>query len=315
MPGVFCSGAIIFDTLVKPVDKLQWGTTTFVDSIEYHVGGNGANTSMALGTLGVPVCLAGAVGDDEQARFVRERLTRSGVDTALVHCVDAPTAATVVMIDARGNRCFHHRLGASAVAYSEAPDFTYAVEAGMSHYHFASLFILPWARVHGPKMLAAARAAGLTTSLDTNWDPHGIWMADLAPCLPDLDFLFMNEDEASMITGSSDPAVAAAVVLSKGVRTAVIKLSARGCAIYTSDCERLCPAYEVEVTDSTGAGDCFVAGFLSASLSGASLEKAGQFANAVGALSVRSIGAVSGLTSVSETRAWMQSAKRRTAWI
>jgi sugar/nucleoside kinase (ribokinase family) len=136
-------------------------------------------------------------------------------------------------------------------------------------------------------------------------------MAHLASCLPDLDFLFMNEDEATMITGSSDPAVAAAVVLSKGVRTAVIKLSARGCAIYTHDCETICPAFDVEVNDTTGAGDCFVAGFLAASLSGASPEEAGKFANAVGALSVRSIGAVSGLKSASETRAWMQTARPR----
>jgi ribokinase len=70
MKGVICSGAVIHDTVVRPVEEPQWGTTTIVETIEPHVGGNAANTSIALATLGVPVRLMGAVGPDEQGRFV-----------------------------------------------------------------------------------------------------------------------------------------------------------------------------------------------------------------------------------------------------
>ena len=62
MKGVICSGAVIHDTLVRPVENPQWGTTTIVDTIEPHLGGNAANTSIALATLGVPVRVVGAVG-------------------------------------------------------------------------------------------------------------------------------------------------------------------------------------------------------------------------------------------------------------
>jgi sugar/nucleoside kinase (ribokinase family) len=130
-------------------------------------------------------------------------------------------------------------------------------------------------------------------------------MRDLAPCLPDLDYLFMNEDEARMATGAADPAAAARTVLELGARAAVIKLGPRGCGIYTAEGEFLCPAFDVPVKDTTGAGDCFVAGFLAARLKGADLYEAGRFANAVGAFSVQCVGAATGVKGFDETQSWM----------
>jgi sugar/nucleoside kinase (ribokinase family) len=169
----------------------------------------------------------------------------------------------------------------------------------MAHYHLASLFILPNFRPHAAETLARARSAGLTTSLDTNWDPRGRWMEDLGPCLPGLDFLFMNEDETRMC------GVSPADILSRGVRTFVLKLGPRGCAIYCGGCESHVPTFDVPVKDTTGAGDCFVAGFLCAWLRSESLEEAGRFANAVGALTVQQVGASSGVRSYEETREWI----------
>jgi sugar/nucleoside kinase (ribokinase family) len=224
--------------------------------------------------------------------------------------VEAPTATTVVLVNETGNRQFLHRLGASEDAFSEPLSFTPSLLENASHYHFASLYILPNLRHHGSEMLRRARAAGLTTSLDTNWDAEGEWMNALAPCLQELDILFMNEDEAFMVTGSRCPATAARVVLARGVRTAVMKLGGRGCAIYTEEQEILRPAFPVPVKDTTGAGDCFVAGFLDARQRGASWAEAGEFGNAVGALSVQKLGAVTGVISRAETEAWMSTATK-----
>ena len=100
-------------------------------------------------------------------------------------------------------------------------------------------------------------------------------MRDLQPCMPHLDLIFMNEDELRMVTGYSDPKQASKVLLDAGVGTAVLKLGVRGCGIYTQRDEYLCPAFDVAVKDTTGAGDCFVAGFLAARLDGATLPDAG----------------------------------------
>jgi sugar/nucleoside kinase (ribokinase family) len=305
VPGIICSGSIVYDTLVYPFEESAWGTTRWVRSVEYHAGGNGANTARAMAILGASVRLVGAVGNDVQANFVLEELKASGVATDFVMRVDAPTATTVALVNEAGERQFLHCLGASEQAFSEPLVFTPSLVENASHYHFASLYILPHLRVHGAEMLRRARAVGLTTSLDTNWDAEGEWMVALAPCLRELDLLFMNEDEASMVTGSRDPADAARVVLEKGVRTAVMKLSGHGCAIYTEDREILCPAFQVPVKDTTGAGDCFVAGFLDARQRGASWAEAGEFGNAVGALSVQKLGAVTGVIPRAQIESWI----------
>ena len=310
-PGVLCSGNIVFDILLHPVRESAWGTTTLVESLEYHVGGNGSNTSLALAAMGVPVRLLGTVGRDEQARFVLKKFQQAGVDTSAVRTVPEPTAATVAMVNAAGDRKFLHRVGASAVAFAEPLDFTPALTVGMSHYHLGSIFTLPRMRAHAAETLCRARLARLTTSLDTTWDPYGQWMEALRPSLPHLDLLFLNEDEARMVTGSAAPKEAADVVLRGGVGAAVIKLGRRGCAIYTGEQELLCPAFDVEAKDTTGAGDCFVGGFLAARARGATLDAAGRLANAVAALSVQRIGAAVDLPSYNEVRAWMDSAPVR----
>lgn len=310
--GILCSGSIIFDTLVQPFEQSAWGTTTFVESMESHVGGNGANTARALAVLDMPVRLLGALGEDTQAEFILDQLRDAGVDTSGVTRFPAPTAATIVLVNRGGDRQFLHRLGVSALAFEQPIEFTRGICDGIAHYHLASLFLLPHMRVHGAEVLRRAQAAGLTTSLDTNWDAEGKWITTLRPCLPRLDILFMNEDEARMVTGSNDAARGAAVVLGEGVRTAVMKLGSRGCAIYTGEEEILCPAFDVAVRDTTGAGDSFVAGFLAARQRGATWARAGQFANAAAALSVQKLGAVTGMLPFEKIEAWMRAAPVRT---
>lgn len=310
--GVLCSGSIVHDTLVRPVEESAWGTTTFVDTIEPHIGGNGANTSLAVAASGIPVRLLGIVGSDEPGRFATETLSRRGVDTRFIATTSsAPTAASIVIVNSRGDRKFLHQVGASGHAFTTPVEFTPEIRDGMSHYHLASLFILPRMRAHAPECLRRARAAGLTTSLDTNWDPQGLWLQDIGPCLPHLDIIFVNEDEARMITGSSAHAVAAARLLAGGAKVAVIKLGHRGCAISTPAGEFVCPAFEVDAKDTTGAGDCFVGAFLAALSRKMSLAEAGQFANAMAAITVQHVGGVAGLHPYPDVQQWMQSARVR----
>jgi ribokinase len=307
--GVLVSGSIVYDTLVHPAADADWGTTTLVDTIESHAGGNGSNTSIALAKVGMAVRLVGSVGNDAQGRSLLDTLCRSGVDTRFVHVGDEATAATVALVNRAGDRKFFHRMGVSGGAFAEPIDFTPELTAGMAHYHLASLFILPRLRAHAAETLARARAAGLATSLDTNWDPQGRWLEDVRPCLPHLDIVFMNEDEARMATGYSTPSSAATCLLAEGARMAVIKLGPRGCAVFTHGAEVASPAFDVDAKDTTGAGDCFVGGFLAARLRGAGLAETARFANAVGALSVQHVGGAVGIQDGVDIDRWIRSAK------
>lgn len=306
IPGkTICSGNLVYDILVRPVDQTPFGTTQWVDTIEPHLGGNGANTSYAMAILGAPVRLLGAVGEDDFAAPVLAALGRVGIDLTCVERSQHPTATSVVLVQTGGARCFLHRPGVSREVFAQPIDFIRHQREGCSHYHLANIFALAHLRRSAPETLAASRAAGLTTSLDTGWDARGDWMAVLGPCLPHLDLLFVNEDEARMLSGSEDPAQAAGFLLSRGVREVIVKVGPLGCHLFFEGRHEHVLAYPVEALDTTGAGDCFAGAFLAGLWHGRGYVESARLANAVGALNVQRLGAVEGLRSYADTLAWM----------
>jgi sugar/nucleoside kinase (ribokinase family) len=304
--GILCCGNIVLDILVRPVEQFNWGTTTWVDSIEQNLGGNGSNTSYTLGMLGVPVRLLGMVGEDAFGEQALSILKRGGVDLSFVGRSHAATTASVCPVNSAGNRLFMHCVGSSAEVFPEPIQFTPAMLEGMSHFHLANVFALPQMRRRAPESLRNAREAGLTTSLDTGWDARGRWLEDIEGCLPHLDLLFLNQDEARMLSGSADPNEAGRRMQALGAADVVIKLGAEGCAIFTSAGATRVAGFAVDVVDTTGAGDCFVGGFLAALSEGCGYPDAARLANAVGALSVQKLGAINGVRSREETEAWLR---------
>lgn len=308
LSGVLCCGNICFDIPVWPVEEFRWGTTTWVKTVQENIGGNGANTSFTLGRLGTPVRLFGMTGADAHGRFVRRELERVGVDTSGVGRSPSPTTTTVCIVNASGNRLFLHQLGAST---NIEPGIVRLKRSGkFSHFHLANLFSMPVLREHTGELLGRAKAAGLTTTLDTGWDARELWLETVRPCLPHTDLLFVNEDEARMLTGHTEPHAVVRALRAEGATDVIVKLGGEGCVVFAGGREEHTPAFPVEVVDTTGAGDCFAGGFLAALHRGSSYAEAARFANAVGALTVQALGAVSGVLGFEETESWMQNAVR-----
>ncbi len=294
--GLVCSGNIVADLLVRPVDEFRWGASVWVEDMARSLGGNGANTSYAAALCGARVRLWGMVGADEAGAYALAQLEAAGVDTrAVIRSPSHPTAASVVLVQTNGERMFLHRPGASLAVFAEPLSFAGLPEEGFSHYHLASPFALPLQRPHAAENLRRARAAGLTTSVDAQWDSRGRWMEDFAALLPHTDYLFLNQEEAERLAGTGDPPAAAARLRQAGARSVILKLGARGCRVFGPGVEFAQPSFQVTVVDTTGAGDCFVGAFLAATQQGASLAAAARQACAVAALTVRAMGAVTGL--------------------
>jgi sugar/nucleoside kinase (ribokinase family) len=289
---------------VWPVDKLAWGTTTWVETITENIGGNGANTSYSLGKLGVPVRLTGVVGRDDRGDRLVADLAAAGVDVSCIGRSDCPTTCTVCLVNSSGDRLFLHRPGTSSDLRASAVTFEH--NDGFSHFHLANPFALPLLRSEAGDVLARARAAGLTTSLDTGWDARGQWIQDIGPCLPHTDLLFVNETEARMLSGEPAPAACVSVLRGLGASDVVVKLGAAGCVVFSGGEVHELPAFEVRVVDTTGAGDCFAGGYLAALHRGWSHCAAGRLANAVGAMSVEELGGVTGVRSFRDTEQWMK---------
>lgn len=300
--GILVSGNVVLDLVVRPVDQVTWGITQWVESIEQHLGGNGANTAAAIAALGGQARLLGRIGHDANGEACRARLLATGVDLAHLETGGTPTATSIALVKSDGTRTFLHLPGASLDVFAGGIGFTPERIAGCGHYHLANLFALPHLRPLAADTLRAARAAGLTTSLDTAWDSRGEWMKLLEPCLPHLDVLFVNEDEARMLTGLDDPARNAVAF---GMPLFVMKLGARGCYVATRDGAAQVAGFAVRAIDTTGAGDCFAGAFLNGLARGMHPFEAGQVANAVGALTVQRMGSTTGLLTWDETLSWM----------
>lgn len=300
--SVCVCGNVVFDVLVRPVDQLRWAATTLVETISQQLGGNAGSTSYTLGKLGVPTFVVTLAGRDPEADIIIARLQAAGVETSRLMRTDAPTSVAVCLVNQAGERALLYRLGASA---EEFPSFPID---GAAHFHLAAVFRMKHLRTAAAPVLRHAKASGMTTSIDTQWDTENEWMKVLSPSLPWTDLLFVNEDEARMLTGHTDPERAAQTLRDSGAKTVCVKLGPRGCTVFSEDVSFTSPGFRVHAVDSTGAGDCFAGGYIAARQRNLSHNDAARIANAVGALSVQQIGGTAGVLGWEETHSWMNTA-------
>ena len=210
-----------------------------------------------------------------------------------------------------GNYRFRHlpwRSGSHHLSRSDrvptAQDLPPDVFSGCQHFHVSAYFLQDGLREGLKELFRAAHEAGLTTSLDTGWDPTERWDGELIDTLTEVDVFLPNESEIQAITGCQD--VLAGLARLQNGRTLVIgKLGADGCIAACQGRIIRQPAFPVEVVDTTGAGDSFVAGFLHAWLRRRTLEDCLRFASACGALSTRGIGGTTSQPSYSEAESFL----------
>jgi sugar/nucleoside kinase (ribokinase family) len=311
---VVSAGIIVADILAQPIDRYpERGRLVLFDRLELHVGGCAANVANALGKLGRSAAVMGRVGTDAFGEHCVAEIEASHVDTAgIVRTAQAPTSATFVAIGSDGERAFFHIIGANAL-FSLA-DIDLAVVRQAEVLLVAGTFVMP--ALDGEptaRLLKLAKEAGLTTVLDTVYnDRVREPLAVLEPALPYLDYFVPNLTEAELVTGARGPRATAKVLLGRGCRCVVIKLGEEGVYCLSGAGEELrVPAYRVKVVDATGAGDAWVAGFLTGLLEGWPLGEALLFGNAVGAQAVQTVGCTTGIPTFAAVRRFQQEAELR----
>ncbi|HOM81733.1 MAG TPA: carbohydrate kinase family protein [Armatimonadota bacterium] len=307
MSDVISLGILVADVVAKPIK--QWpeeGQLILVDQFELHTGGCAMNTAVALSRLGLSAGIIGKVGQDAFGDYLVAALQREGVDTAGIRRQEGVnTSASMVCVTPSGERSFIHYLGANAELGAEDVDFDIVERAKVLHVGAALLIPkLDGAPLAG--VLKRAQELGVTTVLDTAWDGRGRWMEAVGPCLPYTDYCVPSYEEARMLTGERDPAAIARVFLAAGVKYVGIKLGEKGCYVRSAHEEYHLPPYQVEAVDATGAGDSWVAGFITGIVTGRSLVETARLGNAVGAMSVTAMGASNGIRSLAETEEFMR---------
>jgi sugar/nucleoside kinase (ribokinase family) len=232
-----------------------------LDSGDLVLGGSASIVACGLARLGVPTQLVARVGDDAFGRFQLAALAAAGVATTHV-AVDphVPTGLSVIL-SAPDDRAILTVPG--TIPSLTASEVRAALaSAGATHLHVASYFLQPALAADLPALLAEVRAAGVTVSLDTNWDPAARW-AGVLELLAHVDVFLPNLSELRALGSGADPDIARDLA-QRGPRVVVKAGADGGWSIDASGATARAPGLLVDVVDTTGAGDSFDAGYLAA---------------------------------------------------
>src|SRR5215813_12983493 len=279
----------------------QPGKEVMVKDLELTLGSSSAICGVGLARLGNPVMFVANVGADVYGDFCVGVLEREGIDVSLVRRrPDLKTGITVSVTHPQDRALITYPGAISSLTAEDVPvDF-----AGCGHFHVSSYFLQDGLRGGLRAMFAAARRAGLTTSLDTGWDPREEWPKDLIGTLEEVDVFLPNETEIQAITGCSDVRQGIEA-LENGHTIVVGKLGADGCIARHQGEWIPVSAYPIEVVDTTGAGDSFDAGFLHAWLRQRPIDECMRFATACGALSTRGAGGTTAQATTPEVERYL----------
>ncbi|MFC4909823.1 carbohydrate kinase family protein [Actinomadura gamaensis] len=295
---VLTLGAHIVDVLARPVDELPGGQdTVVVDEIRVTAAGSAAGTAVALARLGNEVVSVGAVGDDDLGDLLGVLMTRHGVDVSgLVRRADAQTAASVLPIRPDGGRPSFHAPGANLTLTANAVDPGLLAAADAIHLGGPDVTF----GLNDPAFLAsldAARASGTVVTLDFLSNMPDLLHGARA-FLGHVDHVLPNEEQAAVLTGEDDPELAARLLLAEGPASVVVTLGAEGSLLATRETVHRVPALDVPVVDTTGCGDAYCAGYLTALLRGLPYLEAARWGTAAAATVAQGLGSDAGLTDL-----------------
>jgi len=248
-------------------------------------GGSAANVAVGASRLGVKSGFIGSIGFDTFGRVLLEELEHEGVDVAHVK-VDTTTSSglTVVAINKKGQVIMFGYTGASDKLFPS--DLNKEYISSSEHVHITGLSF--------DTALAAAKIAkkaNITVSFDPGRLMSKMGLTKILPLLRYVDQILLNQEEAQELTGANELEKAAKTLLNSGLQIVIIKRGPDGVFAMNHSKSFSVSAYPVKVVDTTGAGDAFSAGFITAQLEGKNLEDSVEFANATANLKITRVGA------------------------
>lgn len=301
-------GLIVADVIASPVNLRAGlpapGGLQMLESVQLTTGGNVSNTGIAMAKLGMQVAAAGLVGNDVLGAAVSDRLKHAGMNTSCVYTTDdAQTSATVVAVEPGGERCFFHTPGATTLLDAAIFRRCFDLFTKCHVVQIGYFGLLPALTADLPRVLAELKQAAphVKIALDTV-NPSADWGL-LQPILPHVDIFAPSRAEAQSLTGETDPRAMSAAFRKHMPPGALvgIKLDAEGCFLDDGRQRLMVPAYSIDCVDTTGAGDTWFGGLLTALLRSMPLKQAAQFANRAAADCCTALGASTGVRSFDDT--------------
>ena len=315
MPAVIAHGELLIDFVSTANGVSLIEAPSFLKA----PGGAPANVAVGLARLGVSAGFMGQVGDDAFGHFLAQTLRENKVEvTALRFSGEARTMLAFVSLRADGERDFmFYRHPSADMLYTAADvDANYIRSARAFHFGTISLISEP-ARSATLQAVKIAREAGLLISFDPNlrlnlWPDAEAARAAMRSGWSLAHVIKVSEEELAFLGQTDDLVEAARQVWHANLRVLIITRGQAGCRYVSAAFNGEVAGFSVTVTDTTGAGDGFVAGLLkgllaqpAAQLDEDRLRVICRYANAVGALTTTRRGAIPALPTAEQVETFL----------
>ena len=280
-------GELNIDLVLTDVPLPEYEKERLAEDMRFTMGSSSAITAHNLSAIGGRVGFVAKVGTDSFGRFMIEELDKGSVETiAIIKDDTLKTGATIVLAN-RGKKALLTFMGAMTRMTIDDIDWRYVTFA--RHMHLGCYYLQNGLRPQVPELFQQAHTLGLTTSIDTNWDPDEKWGEEIFEVFKHTDIFLPNDSEAMQIARctSVDDAVRK---LGEKVRVVAVKCGKSGAIASIEGTMYNSPGLNIKVVETTGAGDSFNAGFLYSYLKGEEWNTCLRYGNACGALAVTEIG-------------------------
>lgn len=288
------------------------GRLRHAPSMLLKVGGAESNVAIGLSRLGVRAGWAGLLGDDEPGSLVLDRIRAEGVDTRAVRRVPSHPTGLYLREEVAGQvRVYYYRHGSAAsTAVPGSVDPSCLDGATWLHLTGVTPALSAGCERFAHWMVGEARRRGVRVSFDVNYRSR-LWDATSARAaverlLPEVDLLFVGDDEAAAVWGWPDEDQGMSRLARLGPREVVLKRGRCGASAWVDGKRHDGEPFPVTQVDPIGAGDAFAAGYLAAHLRGAEVPERLAIANAMGALCVSTLGDYEGLPSAQELAGFLE---------
>lgn len=310
MADVICMGELLVEFVSTETNASLVRSPGFIKA----PGGAPANVAVALSNLGLSAGFVGKVGDDPFGEYLRESLNAKSVDTQFL-LTDSQARTTAVFVavwdDGRKDLCFYRNPGADSMLLEE--EMSVEMLKGGRCFHYGSVtFAAEPAASAQKKLLQMAWAQGMMISYDPNyratlWPNPQIAQKTIQDFFSYCHLAKVSEEEWELVTGTNHLAEGIEKILDAGVELLVISRGENGALATNGVYQIEVPGLAVDVVETTGAGDGFLAAMIAQLLPKremfGSLDKIPQeevaaaldYANAVGAITCLKMGAIPAL--------------------
>lgn len=296
MAAVNCLGVLVVDAVSGPLSEYpvpKVKTQVNTRSIKFMPGGGAANTGSALAQIGISTAIFSKVGNDLNGAFLRHALSNNGADVSNIRVsLRKTTPFTFVGLHPDGDRSFIHTPGCNLTFSTR--DLDREALYACKFLLYQDMWVLPKLDGVAPKILAGAQKRGVVTLLDECYG-LGPRREIFEAALPYCDVVLPSYDDMLVIFPKCSPELVAKKLRDCGAKRVVLKLGKNGCLVVNDAGAVPVPSLATKIVDTTGAGDCFNAGFIAGLAHGLDDIGAAKIGAAAAAACIRQVGGAVGI--------------------